>query len=214
MLARNVLGVMLSGAAMRPSKGSASEAGNLEVRFARAPVDRLFVGCVVTLSLVYGGWLLALRLWPGEPEADARQSFHGFVTGSSQPPAGAGELSPAEAGEFGSSKLGTSHYFGGAAPRPIAEGARVVGSAELPEPEREPSQPQPVLASLPSGAGAGAGVGGGADGRAKDPSEDAPSLGRLNLGPRLANWITAGVEPVIDAIRREAEPPPEPPAKN
>jgi hypothetical protein len=176
---------MLSGAAMRRSKGSASEAGDLEVRFARAPVDRLFVGCVVALSLAYGGWLLALRLWPVDPEADARQSFHGFVTGSSQPPAGGGgEQAPAEAGEFGSSKLGTSHYFGGATSRPIAEGARVVGSTEPPEPSRARGEADatPELASPASTTGSRV-------------------VGRLGVGPRVSAWIVGRV--TESAIGRE-----------
>lgn len=175
-----------SGRPMRRSSGSASEAGDVEVRFARAPVDRLFVGCVLALLLVYGGWLVVMRLWLSDPQAEARQGFHGFVSGSSQPPAGPGESSPAAAGEFGSSKRGLSYYYGGGTPRPIAEGARVVASEEPPE---EPTQTEPPQAAPtreretiaePTAR------------RSPQPSggkTQTPTLGRLRLGKIVERWL-------------------------
>ncbi|MFO7562446.1 MAG: hypothetical protein R6X02_07370 [Enhygromyxa sp.] len=181
---------------MRRSEGSASEAGDVEVRFARAPVDRLFVGCIVVLLLVYGGWLLVIRSWRGEPQVEARQGFHGFVTGSSQPPAGAGEASPAAAGEFGSSKLGISRYFGGATPRPIAEGARVVASEELPEPAKpaepaklpEPAKPAKSELSQARESPAAARTAAKSESGSGEPSEP-PEIGRLGLGEVVKRWL-------------------------
>jgi hypothetical protein len=173
------------GATMQRSTGNASEAGDVEVRFARAPVDRLFVGCVIALLLVYGGWLLVLRLWLDEPQPEARQGFHGFVSGSSQPPAGGGESSPTAAGEFGSSKRGLSRYFGGATPRTIAEGARVVTSEEPPAaeptPEREVMEPiTKPTASAELGSG---------------------ELGRLRIGKVLERWLDRKIRAADDAVQ-------------
>jgi hypothetical protein len=139
--------------------------------------DRLLVGCIVVLSLGYGGWLLALRLRPANPEANARQSVHGFVTGSSQPSFGGGEASPAEAGEYRTSRWGTSHVAGGGSPRPIAEGARAVLSEE----------PTPNAAAAPSKS-----VSNPAQTQASQhPRErETPALGRLELGPRVGAWLT------------------------
>ncbi|HLT40946.1 MAG TPA: hypothetical protein VK034_31930 [Enhygromyxa sp.] len=153
----------------------------MEVRFARAPADRLLVGCIVALMLVYVGWLLAMRLWLEPQQGQARQGFHGFVTGSSQPPAGGGEQSPAAAGEFGSSKLGISHYFGGATPRPIAEGARVVGSEAPVEPqkaEQPPAREQPIIMPVATSGSA----------EPSDGETGEPTIGRFRLGKVLRQW--------------------------
>jgi hypothetical protein len=185
------------GATMQRSTGDASEAGDVEVRFARAPVDRLFVGCVIALLLVYGGWLLVLRLWLDEPQPEARQGFHGFVSGSSQPPAGGGESSPTAAGEFGSSKRGLSRYFGGATPRPIAEGARVVASEEPPatEPARERAPiSRPAAKRSPESSSAGT---------------EEPAIGRLRIGKVLARLLvrkgSSSVDVLVNPIAAQPE---------
>lgn len=161
----------------------------MEVRFARAPADRLFIGCIVALTLVYGGWLLAMRLWWDPPQIEARQGHHGFVMGSSQPPTGGGESSPAAAGEFATSRYGTSGYvFGGGTPRPIAEGARaVVSEPPAASSEPEPAKIEPVLVrSAESATRSGA----------PEPSaatSGTPTIGRLRLRQVLRQWAVAGL---------------------
>ena len=174
----------------------ASEPSEAPLRLDRAPVDRLLLICLAAATLAYVGWIVALQIWPPDPQADARQAFAGFVPGSSQPPAGPGEVSPATAGEIGSRKLGTSHYwFGGGTPRPIAEDHVLVGEAELPSPI-----PQTPPASIPVSVPA-ASVRAPSPAPSSEPNAPAAPLGRLGLVGWTAGWTAPLVEISLAAAR-------------
>jgi hypothetical protein len=112
---------------------SGDQAG-IDAKFGRAPIDRLFLGCVLAAVLGYGVFLIVLQLMPRAPEGDARQGYVGMVDNQSQPGGLGGEQDPATGtAQAGGAQVG--YYIGnGAAPRPVE---LVEGSAERVETQGE-----------------------------------------------------------------------------
>lgn len=112
-----------------------------ELKLARAPADKLLLGCVLAASAAYVVFLVVMQLTPRAPEGADKQGYLGVVTGESQPSGlGGGEQDPATGvAEVGGRR--SAYYVGnGQTPRPVtlSERSPETGAATKLGPKSEP----------------------------------------------------------------------------